>query len=829
MDKSSPDGTPANRALSAIEAAALLGVSQRTIRRAIANGALPAVKHDGRYQIERTTLDRFAGDATKAPQRPPLRATGSHEPAHFDFGRPHAPLIGRAQELAELCAALSASRSSLITLIGPGGVGKTRLALEAAARVEHVYPDGAHVVSLAPVRDAELVPPAIAQSFGLEGGSSGDAIDRTIKAVRDRRILLVLDNLEQVTAAAPSISRLFHRCPHLTILSTSRAPLRISDEVDYAVSPLPLADPLGTGSFDELISADAVQLFAARAQAVKRDFAVTPDNVAYIAAICQRLDGLPLAIELAATRIRMLSPAALLDRLDPQLSLLTGGPRDRPSHQQTVRDTITWSYDLLDIDDQALFRQLSIFVGGFSLAAAEAVAEMPDVLAGLANLIDQSLVQQTTDALGVPRYTMLETVREYGLELLTATSEGANTRARHAAWMLEYAMLARAAWLGADYAVWNDRLDVERGNVRAALGWAGATGQKELAMRLAVESNRLWRTRGPVSEGVDWLERALGLAGDVPPLLHAEALEVSADLATVAGNIDLALRRADESEVLSRATGDPYRLDVALSTRARVLFLLRDFETAITVLEEALALDAHPACTAVNLCKLGAATHKAGNPGKATELLNAGLSLSLEIDMAYMASTSIMILADALCDLGESARAKELYRDGLRLAIEQRVKRSAAIAISGLAALAAGAGDGKRAACLCGAAAALLDQVGAAMTPGGQDSYDRANHLAREALGDALFEAEWNAGRALSPDAVLLQEQQDHPRRQDGLTRRELGVLGLLAQGRSNREIAGTLFVSERTVANHVASILSKLNLRSRSAAVSYALHHELI
>ena len=340
------------------------------------------------------------------------------------------------------------------------------------------------------------------------------------------------------------------------------------------MSPLALADPLGAGSFDELISADAVQLFAARAQAVKRDFAVNPENVEAVAAICERLDGLPLAIELAAARIRVLPPAALLDRLDPRLPLLTGGPRDRPSHQQTVRDTIAWSYDLLDVDDQALFRQLSLFVGGFSLAAAEDVAQRPDVLDGIANLIDQSLIQQAVDALGETRYTMLETVREFGLELLLATPEEKSARARHADWMLEYAADAANAWCRTDYALWSDRLEVDRGNLRAASSWTMETGQMELAMGLAIGSNRFWRTRGPVSEGVDWLERALALEGEVPLVLRVQALELVADLVTVAGNLDLAMRRATEGEALAREIGDPGRLDMVLSVRARILFLL---------------------------------------------------------------------------------------------------------------------------------------------------------------------------------------------------------------------------------------------------------------
>lgn len=830
MDTPQPDVTSDNRELSAIEAATLLGVSQRTIRRAIAKGALPALKRNGVYRIEQATLDRYGNNATTTHRRPVPRVIDSQAPVNFDLARPRTPLIGRAQELAELCAALSRNHSSLITLTGPGGAGKTRLALEVASLLERAFPDGVHVVGLAPVRDAELVAPAIAQSFGLEGGSSSDAVDRIVRSVRDQRILLVLDNLEQVAAAAPSISQIFHRCPHLTVLCTSRAPLRISDEVDYAVSPLPLADPLGTGSFDDLVSVDAVQLFVARAHGVKRDFAVTPENVASIASICQRLDGLPLAIELAAAKIRVLPPAALLDRLDPRLPLLTGGPRDRPSHQQTVRDTIAWSYDLLAPGDQALFRQLSIFVGGCSLAAAEAVAQTSAVLDGIVDLIDQSLIQQTTDALGVTRYAMLETVREYGLELLAATPEDANTRARHAAWMLDYTAQAEAAWVRTDYAVWSDRLEVERGNLRAALAWAIDTGQTELAMGLAIGSNRFWRTRGPVSEGVDWLERALALNGSAPPLLRVKALELAADLATVAGNLDLAMRRADEGESLARDIGVPVRLDMVLSVRARILFLLGEPAAAIPVLEEALALGSlhgYKTCTASDLCNLGVATRMAGNPRKAVELLEAGFACSSEIGLTYVASTVITCLADAVGDLGETAHAEALYLDGLRLAIEQHERRNQAIAISGLAALAATGGNSKRAARLCGSAAALLDQVGAAMTPGGQECYGLANRLARAALGDAAFERESSAGRALSPQAVLDDAPAPPPSDRDGLTRRELDVLRLLAEGRSNQEIADALFISPRTVTNHVASILSKLDVHSRAAA-SYALRSGL-
>ncbi len=833
MQRESVPGSNAPQEHTAIEAAAYLGVSQRTVRRAIARGDVPARKVDGVYRIAWNDLQHYAHSRSTAHAKSTSAAVDWQPVSNGDLDFPRTALIGRDRELAELHAILSESRPALITLTGPGGVGKTRLALEAATQTEEAYPGGLHLIGLAPVRDSDLVPAAIARSFGLEGGLASDAIDRIARIVRDQRVLLVLDNLEQVIAAGPSISRLFHRCQRLSILCTSRAPLRISDEQDYAVPPLALADPLGTTSFDDQISAGAIQLFVARAQTARRDFAITPENASAVAAICHRLDGLPLAIELAATRIRVLPPDALLARLDPRLPMLTGGPRDRPSHQQTVRDTIAWSYDLLSLSDRTLFQQLSVFVGGFTLDAAEAVTRSPAALDGIANLIDQSLIQQSTDMLGATRYAMLETVREYGLELLASTPEmEESSRSRHAAWMLDYARKSEAAWSRFDYAIWTARMEVERGNLRAALSWSFATGRTELTMSLAIASNRFWRSRGPISEGVDWLERALALAGDTPPELRVRALELSADLATVAGDLDLAARRATEGEALAREIGDPGCLDLVLSVRARILFLLGEPAAAIPILEEALSLGpihGWKANTASDLCNLGVATRLTGDPVQAVPLLEAGRALANEIGLTYVASTVIMCLADALRELRKTARAQSLYRDGLRLAIEQGERRNQAIAISGLAALAANGGDSKTAARLCGSADTLLDKVGAAMTPGGQECYGIASRLARAALGDAGFEREWSAGRELPAHAVLGNDAVERPDHRYELTRREKEVLRLLAEGYSNRDIADMLFISSRTVVNHVANILAKLQMPSRTAAVGYALRNDLL
>jgi len=428
------------------------------------------------------------------------------------------PLLGREREVAAVAGLLARDGVRLVTLTGPGGVGKTRLAIEIAGRRSDASPDGAVFVGLAPVADPALVVPAIAQALGVREAEDRPLAQRVADALRLRRLVLVLDNCEHVLDAAPVVAELLAACPDLTVLATSRVRLRLSAEQEYPVPPLALTDAADADAADHLHPA-ALRLFADRARAVQPDFALTPENAPVVADICRRLDGLPLAIELAAARIKVVPPPALLARLERRLPLLTGGGRDMPARHRTMRDTIAWSYDLLLPDEQSLFRRRAVFVGGFDLAAAEAVAARDgssgdEVFDGVAALVEQSLLRQEEGAGGDPRFGMLETVREFGLDRLVADGDEVAVRDRHAVWCLrviETAWPPRATTSRSGEAL--ARLDAERDNVRAALAWVIARADADSALRLAGGLAEHWWLRGTFSEGRSWLDRAMALPG----------------------------------------------------------------------------------------------------------------------------------------------------------------------------------------------------------------------------------------------------------------------------------------------------------------------------
>jgi non-specific serine/threonine protein kinase len=503
-----------------------------------------------------------------------------------------------------------------------------------------------------------------------------------------------------------------------------------------------------------------------------------------------------------------------------------------------MRDTIAWSYDLLSPDEQQLFRCLAVFVGGFTLEAAEEVCSACnghalDVPDGVGSVLDKSLLRHVANAPDEPRFEMLETVREYGLEQLAASGEEAAVRERHAAFFRDLAARARSAWIAADYAPWLDRLEAERGNVRAALGWAVAAGRAEFALGLAVETNRFWRVHGPVVEGVAWLERALALPAMAPVGLRAAALEVAGDLAQVAGDATRALALTAEAEALARDLGDMTRLELVLAARGRAWFLVGEPEQAAACLEEALALargHGWNASVASNLSNLGVASRMLGDADRAVALLEEALALAEAQGFAYIHATTTMSLADAVRDTGDVVRAAALYRDGLRLGLEQHAPRIIANALAGCAVLAAACGQAERAARLGGAAAAVIDRAGSHLGPGGQANYDEAVAVARAALGEARFATAWNAGCTLTPEQAIAagpvsppDARPLDPATHQVLSSRELEIVRLIAEGRSDREIGEALFISRRTVNAHVANILGKLGASSRWQAVRQA------
>ena len=462
-------------------------------------------------------------------------------------------LIGRERELEE-AAALLTNGLRVLTLTGTGGTGKTRLALQLAAEVVEVFPNGVFFVSLAPVRDWELVPPTIARTLGLREQAGETVVETLYGYLGDKELLLVLDNFEQVLAAAPAVAGLCSSSPGLKLLVTSRTPLRLSGERTYPVPPLELPE--------------SIQLFGERAQAAALEFDVTQENEDAVAEICRRLDGLPLAIELAAPRIRSLPPAVLLRRLDQRLKLLTGGAQDLDERQRTLRATIEWSYELLPEAERELFAQLGVFVGGSRLDAAEALCDCVDidVLDGLHSLVEKSLLRQRPDADGEPRFWMLETIREYALGLLDEAGALADARERHAELFLGLAEEADVESRTGDRAAWFDRLDADNANLRAALDWAEEQRDGELMLRLATALWAFWATRGQIAEGTRMLEEAIDLAGRRPAraLLGLCTLRIlRGEGETLEDDIRGALRECEE-------LGDEYSITQALNLHGRL-------------------------------------------------------------------------------------------------------------------------------------------------------------------------------------------------------------------------------------------------------------------
>ena len=658
-----------------------------------------------------------------------------------------------------------------------------------------------------------------------------------------RDLLLVLDNCEHVLDAAPLVIDLLTSCPLLTVLATSRAVLHTSGEHTYQVRPLALPDPSRSVSVDQVREVAAIQLFLDRATARRDDFTLTDANVADIVAICQRLDGLPLAIELAAARVRHLPVAALLARLDRQLVLLAGGPCDQPARLQSMRDAIAWSFDLLTSDEQALLQRLAVFVGGCTLEVAESVCGevARDVLEGLSSLVDKSMLQQEVKARGEPRYVMLETLREYGLERLQASGDAAQTQGKHAAYYLILAEGAEPELQGPRQAVWLDRLEVEHDNLRAALAWACAEGEAELGLRLAGALWRFWMVRGHIAEGRAWLEATLGLPSASPhTTARAKALARVADLVRRCGDEALARAYGRESLTIWRDLGDRAGAASELTHLGRMALAAGDLAEARAALEEALAVEqelGEQARAAQSLLCLGRVAYFEADLTAACHLTEESLALHREVGDQIGTVWALQSLAHTGVAAGDHVAARTALEEGLAIASSVGYVWGITVMLEAAAALAAAERRAEHALRLAGAAAALREPLGATLAADWRADLDQLLTPARRAVSVAEAMAAWAEGQewpreravaeALTPSAARVGHSRPSVLNLE-LTPRELEVLRLLATGRSNREIGATLSISPATAKTHVERVLAKLGLPSRTAAAAYAHRHGL-
>jgi predicted ATPase/DNA-binding CsgD family transcriptional regulator len=776
------------------------------------------------------------GPAPRGPERP-----------SYNLPSELSSFVGRDKELAEVRRLLENNR--LLTLTGSGGCGKTRLALAAASELVERFEDGVWLVELASLAEPSLVPQAVAFTLGVRERPGSSLTEALSDYLRTRKLLLILDNCEHLIDACAELAEAWlHSCPALRVFATSREALGITGEIAWPVPSLSLPDLRRLPDVESLPRYESARLFVERATTVKPNFKLTEQNAPAVAQVCYRLDGIPLAIELAAARTKVLSVEEISARLGDSFRLLAAGSRTAMPHQRTLHATMDWSHELLGQKERVVFRRLSVFAGGFTLEAAESICagedpQRDEMLELLSQLIDKSLVV-ALEPHGATRYRLLETIRQYGRERLEEAGEAARVRERHAGYYLALAEEAEPELKGERQVTWLERLETEHDNLRVTMAWLLGRGESEDAARLGWALWLFWGIRTHLAEGRRSMERALSTKGSVAmsASARAKALFVAGMMSNYQGDHLSAEPLVQECLRLFQELGDKLGTAYALSNSGYVALGQGRYQQAVAVIEEAADLfleEGEKWGAAIELGFLAVAWRNQGDHERAKRLAKRGLAISREIGERQATTSALYTLAILAQTEGEDERARDLFEEGLILSAELGNEADVAHCLEGLASVYGAEGRIVRAARLWGAEETLLEKLEDAVY-----TYvpDRALHRRQVAaagsqLDEAAWIAAWTEGRSMSLEQAveyaLEREPAPEPAAPEpypaGLSAREADVLRMVATGMTNAEVAEKLFLSSRTVDWHLGSIYRKLGLHSRTEAARFASEHGLL